>query len=103
MTATRFDQSDLDCVTKFTQAFGAKMWRNAMVVLTFANKVCPPPTAPGSVNDSLEDYFSKRKRMFKAKYYETLVNAGVVGDLEVHNLVPVITAGNLQIQCQNTF
>ena len=95
MNIKRVDQADLNCITKLTQYFGAELWKNAMIVFTFANEVRPPP---GSPRKSLEDHFRACKLMFKETYYKTLRQVGVaVDELILHQQLPVVTAGKLRV------
>ena len=64
MNTRRFRNDDIKTVQKLTEAFGSQLWEHAVVVLTFANEVYPPP---GDKDANVQEFFDKRVRIFKKK------------------------------------
>ncbi|KAL9966560.1 hypothetical protein ACROYT_G024651 [Oculina patagonica] len=90
MNSRRFRNDDIKTVQKLTEAFGSQLWKHAVVVLTFANEVHPPPS-DRDVN--IQEFFDQRVRVFKKKIQEVFLNVGVPGDVVIN--VPFVAAGDL--------
>lgn len=92
MNSTRFRNDDRETMRKLTQILGQQVWKNAVVVLTFANEVHPSPTKKG--NDvSEKQFFNNRFLDFKKKIKEVLKELDVCEDTAVN--VPFVPAGVL--------
>lgn len=90
MNTHRFRNDDIKTVQKLTEAFGSQLWEHAVVVLTFANEVHPPPRK----NDVAEqEFFYQRVRVFKKKIQEVVLNVGVPEEVVIN--VPLVPAGDL--------
>ena len=66
MTHTRIDASDATAIEHLTQGFTAELWKRAVFVLTFANRVLPP----GEYDGTNEEYFVERLEKFKKRIKE---------------------------------
>ena len=86
LNTRRFRKDDINTVEKLTKAIGSQLWEHAVVVLTFANDVRPPP---GKTDVTLQDLFDNRVRRFKKKIQDVILNAGVGEDVVI--TVPSIT------------
>lgn len=64
MNTRRFRNDDIKTVQKLTEAFGSKLWEHAVVALTFANEVQPPPSHKDA---NPQEFFDERVRVFKKK------------------------------------
>lgn len=90
MNTHRFRNDDIDTVKKLTATFGSKLWQHAVVVLTFANEVRPPPSKK---DVTMQEFFDQRRRIFKKKIKEVILEAGVAEEIVVN--VPFVAAGDL--------
>ena len=91
MNTRRFPRDDdIRTVQKLTEAFGSKLWEHAVVVLTFANEVYPPPHDKDA---NMEEFFDKRIRNFKKKIQKVVLNVGVPEEVIIN--VPFVAAGDL--------
>lgn len=90
MNSQRFRNDDINTVEKLTEAFGSKLWEYAVVVLTFANEVYPPPSKKGV---SVQEFFDHRMRCFKKKIRDVILNAGVADEVMI--TLPFVAAGDL--------
>ena len=96
MDAPRLGAADIEAIRKLTSAFGTKFWHNAVFVLTFANKVEPPPrrqfdNKPWETDADLRTYFVKRVAGWAEKLRVQLTTNGV--SEEVADQVTVVPAG----------
>ena len=96
MDAPRLGAADIEAIRKLTSAFGTKFWHNAVFVLTFANKVEPPPrrqfdNKPWETDADLRTYFIKRVAGWAEKLRVQLTTNGV--SEEVADQVTVVPAG----------
>ena len=84
-----FQQVDKEAMTKINQAFGFKIWSNAMIVLTHANTVAKA----GHNIESTENivYFNRMKDQFSLSVTNALLELKVQED--VANAIPVIPVG----------
>ena len=90
MNTHRFRNDDIKTVQKLTEAFGSQLWEHAVVVLTFANEVHPPP----SKNDvAVQEFFDQRVRIFRKKIQEVVLNVGVPEGVVIN--LPLVPAGDL--------
>ena len=79
-------QDDIEAIQSITKAFGWKVWKNAMFILTFANRISKPGHSIRSRENKV--YFNKVKNNFALKVTETLKNVNVQSD--VANRIAVI-------------
>ena len=89
MDNARFSQEDTNAIEKISHAFGWKSWKNAMFLLSFANKV----SKPGVKVDSRENqvYYQKRQADLSIHITKTLRDNKVPD--AVANSIPVIPVG----------
>ena len=66
MTHIRIDNSDVTAIKHLTQGFTAELWKRAVFVLTFANRVVPP----GDYDGTDEEYFVEQLEKFKKQIKE---------------------------------
>ena len=90
MNTRRFRNDDIKTVQKLTEAFGSQLWEHAVVVLTFANEVHPPPSHEDA---NPQEFFDQRLRIFKKKIQEVVLNIGVPGEAVIN--VQFVAAGDL--------
>ena len=87
---------DIDAIRKLTRGLGSFIWKNALFVLTFADKVEPPPRGeklnPVQNRQKVLDHFKKRLAEWKKKLQEAVIKAGV--DAKVATSIPVVPAGH---------
>ena len=79
-------QDDIEAIQSITKAFGWKVWKNAMFILTFANRISKPGHSIRSRENKV--YFNKVKNNFALKVTETLKKVNVQSD--VANRIAVI-------------
>ena len=96
MNENRLKQEDIDAIRKLTKGLGSSIWKNALFVLTFANKVEPPPVrgeklTPERRKKKVLEHFKKRLAEWKKKLQEAVVKAGVDAKIAAH--IPVVPAG----------
>ena len=97
MSQTRFtkgmDNSDVRALLKIKEVFGVKFWENALIVLTFANKVVALPFNPTQAQrKSAEQDFTKKLNSFQARLRIILCeNIGV--PQEIVESLPMTPAG----------
>ena len=82
-------QEDIDAMKAITNAFGWKMWRHAMFILTFANKVNDPSASVESKQNKV--FFNRIRDQFELTVAEVLLDMHVQED--VANNIPVIPVG----------
>jgi predicted GTPase len=89
MDDTQFREEDQDAIGNITDAFGLTVWKNAMFILTFANKV----QKFGHDIDSRENtgYYSELVDKFALNVTELLLKLEVQEDIA--NNIPVIPVG----------
>ena len=90
MNTRRFRNDDIKTVQKLTDAFGSKLWEHAVVALTFANEVQPPPSHKDA---NPQEFFDERVRVFKKKIQDVVLNVGVPGEAVIN--VPFVAAGDI--------
>ena len=66
MSRTRIDAADVNAINHLTQGFTAELWKRAVFVLTFANRVQPP----GDYEGEDKEYFLERLKIFKERLNE---------------------------------
>ncbi len=93
MYCTRMDEhrlrpGDTQTIRVLTKAFGEVIWKNAVFVLTFANKVEVPKSKAYMVK---ETYFEERLAQWKRDLQKEVKAIGVTN--EVATAIPVIPAG----------
>ena len=96
MNENRLKQEDIDAIRKLTKGLGSAIWKNALFVLTFANRVEPPPVRGEKLTSEqrkkkILDHFKKRLAEWKKKLQEAVVKAGVDAKIAAH--IPVVPAG----------
>ena len=79
-------QDDFDSILALSNSLGNEIWDKALIALTFANKVCLPPSS----RDSLEEYFRKRISGWGEVLRLAITKAGV--KKETAEAVPIIPA-----------
>ena len=89
MDDTTLSQDDLKAIQSITKAFGWKVWRNAMFILTFANRISKPGHSTKSRENTV--YFNAVRNKFALEVTETLMKVNVESD--VANRIPVIPVG----------
>ena len=90
MNTRRFRNDDIKTVQRLTEAFGSQLWEHAVVVLTFANEVQPPPSHKDA---HPQEFFDERVRVFKKKIQDVVLNVGVPEEAVIK--VPFVAAGDL--------
>lgn len=89
MDDAEFRQEDIGAIKNITDAFGWKVWKNAMFVLTFANKVSKPGHALNSRENRV--YYDNLKNEFSIHVTKLLRKLNVQED--VASNIPVIPVG----------
>ena len=74
MTHTRIDASDANAIKHLTQGFTAELWKRAVFVLTFANRVEPT----GDYEGTDEEYFVEQLEKFKKRIQELVPKVPIV-------------------------
>ena len=97
MNANRLKQEDIDAICKLTKGLGPSIWKNALFVLTFANRVEPPPVqseklTPELIKEKELDHFKKRLAELKKELQEAVISTGVDASTTVS--IPVVPAGD---------
>lgn len=89
MDDTDFRKEDMSAINNISAAFGWKVWKNAMIILTFANKV----RIEGKAFDSRENkvYYNKIRGKFALKITEILREYKVQEDIA--NNIPIVPVG----------
>ena len=89
MDDSTFRREDMSAINNISAAFGWRVWRNAIIILTFANKV----RKEGTKYDSRENkvYYNKVRGDFSQKITDILLSYKVQED--VANNIPVIPVG----------
>lgn len=90
MNTRRFRNDDIKTIEKLTEAFGSQLWEHAVVALTFANEVQPPPSHKDA---NLQAFFDERVRVFKKKIQDVVLKVGVPGEAVIK--VPFVAAGDI--------
>lgn len=94
MCETRFPRKeDKEAVKKLSIGLGKTIWKNAVLVLTFANQITFTPNRgeAAPTPKQKQELFKARMASFKEKLRDTLVEAGV--DKSVADAIPVVPAG----------
>ena len=87
MDDSRFYSEDKNAIRKLTDRFGPqKLWKNAVVALTFANRIEDPDDG-----DELE-YFSRELSEWKKAIYDILTELRV--DPQTRSALSIVPAGN---------
>ena len=92
----RITEGDIRTISLLTKVFGASIWKNAIIVMTFANQACK--------NMRKEQYLQLREKI-KEKLYDYLhEKAHVPRDIALG--LPVVTAGHTDLEipheeCEN--
>lgn len=90
MNTHRIRNDDIKTIEKLAEAFGPELWKHAVVALTFANEVHPPP----SKRDVMEqEFFDDYLRKFKGKIQQVLLDVGVPEETMIK--VPFVPTGDL--------
>lgn len=86
MTNKRIDRSDISAIYHLTQGFSAKLWKNAVFVLTFANKV--------HIQDetSFKKQLAEFESVIKKHVREQIIQVNVE-DKNVADTIPFVPAG----------
>ena len=97
MSQTRFtkgtDNSDVRAMLKITNAFGVKFWENALIVLTFANKVVDLPFNPTQAQrKTAEEAFTKKLESFRARL-RTILREVIGVPQKIVESLPITPAG----------
>ena len=87
MDDTRFHEEDKKTIQILTQAFGKELWKNAVIALTFANKVEDP-----TGGDKLA-FFLKRLGIWQQKL-KTFFGTELQIDPELLQSLPLVPTGN---------
>ena len=93
MDDNRARDDDIKAIEKITKALGRELWKNAVFVLTFANRAEPPPKRAYQTEEREDpkQFFIKRMAEWKEKLCEAMQKAGV--DPKVIENVPFVPAG----------
>ncbi len=89
MDEARFREEDYAAIEKLTKTFGQEFWKNAVMVLTFANMV--HPLRGSNDPEKVRTFFSTRKAQWEKKLREVVKNSGVDGELTAS--LPIVPAG----------
>ena len=89
MDDATLSQDDLKAIQIMTKAFGWKVWKNAMFILTFANRISRPGHSTKSRENTV--HFDTVRNDFALKVTETLIKVNV--DSDVANRIVVIPVG----------
>lgn len=89
MNAQRFRNDDIQTIQKLAETFGPELWDHAVVALTFANEVHPPPSKS---DVTVEEFFDQRLRIFKKKIQQVLKDARAPEEAVIK--VPFVTTGD---------
>ena len=92
MSSIRLDASEKTAIIQLTKCFGESIWKNAVFILTFANRVQLPPTYDGPENE----WFKERLEGFQSMLHDTLSAEARVSQA-VAEEVPLIPAGYWQV------
>ena len=105
MDDTRLRVDDIEAIKKLTAGFGKDMWRHALFILTFANKVDktikrPKKGEPKKSEEEIQkiqsEYFKQRIREWKEMLGEALREAGVSKKV-ADKLIPVPAGYDKQV------
>ena len=94
---TRFRREDYDAIRRLTIGLGKDIWKHAVFVMTFANRVMAPPVlkvqklTPDERKKRNLDYFKSRLMQWHAKLSQAVVEAGV--DSKVVAGIPIVPVG----------
>jgi len=86
MTETRFQVADKNAIKTMTTHFGKDLWKNAVVALTFANRISDPDE-----EDELA-YFMNEEYTWDKAIEEFFCGLGI--DCRVNENLPVVPTGN---------
>jgi hypothetical protein len=91
MNEPRFYKADKKAIQTLTKAFGKEVWKHAIVVLTFANKVENPD------KDDDSEYFKIQLQNWKKQLKDHFTTIGI--NTELCASIPLIPAGNWRDLC----
>jgi len=87
MTETRFQEADKKAIRTMTTNFGKDLWKNAVVALTFANRISDPDE-----EDELAYFMNEKYTWDKA--IEEFFQSDLGIDCRVNEDLPVVPTGN---------
>ena len=94
----RFHEDDKRAMRTLTRAFGKELWKNAVIALTFANKVKDPDKR------DKEAYFLRDLSLWQ-QALEVFLTRELNFDFEMFEAIPIVTAGDyhklLLPNCEN--
>ena len=91
MNDIEFHDDDIDTIKDISNAFGWKVWKKAIFLLTFANFVVDPDIPEGKGKRGHYVFYNRRRDNFALKVTETLENLSTESD--VANDMPVLPVG----------
>ena len=91
MTDRKVFDDDIDTIKNISYAFGYKVWRKAIFLLTFANNVKDPDDPDPQITRSDYSFYRRREDSLSEMVTDTLLKLSTVTDV-AHN-IPVIPAG----------
>ena len=96
MTDTRFRKEDHDAIRKLTRGLGKDIWKNAIFVMTFANRVRQIPErghklTPDEEHKRNSAFFKQQIEKWRALLVSAVVEAGV--DAKITTTIPIVPAG----------
>ena len=94
MSVTRIGNDDFDAIKRLTVGLGKDIWKHAVFVMTFANKVVrihELDLTPDAQKKQNLDYFRNRLMQWHAKLSQAVVEAGV--DSKVVAGIPIVPVG----------
>lgn len=89
MDDVTLNEDDLKAIQSITKAFGWRVWKHAMFILAFANRISKPGHSTKSTENTA--YFNKAKNNFKLEVMQTLKKFNVESD--VADRIPFIPIG----------
>ncbi len=90
MDDTRFHEDDKRAIRTLTRAFGKKLWNNAVIALTFANKVKDPDARD---KEDKRAYFM-RDLAYWREAIELFFTRDLKIDYELFQAIPIVPTGN---------
>lgn len=97
MDDPRFYEDDKQAISKITGAFGIDFWKNAICVLTFANKVQQPIKKNTTPMDA-QKYFQKKIEDWQRVFCRELVTINGV-DKRIAEVIPIVPTGHYTEPC----
>lgn len=96
MDDSRFREEDVEAIKKLTKGLGQHIWKNAVFVMTFANKVEAMPVRGQKLSEDEKkernkEFFINRLKEYKGKMVGALIAAGITPD--VASSVPIVPVG----------